>query len=360
MLIGAWFLYFPSSPSSVIYLTLSLFVIYLGWTMISIPHIAWGSELTRDYHERSGVQAWFRFGDIAGMLLVLVLPAIVEATRPANVDTARVNAMGGYLLILLPITVFAALRFVPDVSRRTGEQDVSLLRALRAAFRHAPARTLLIIEFLTGITTGVTSSLVLFLLADAFQLGEQSSLVLLLYFLFGLVMTPVTVPIVKRFPKHKALAGSVLLPAATVFLFFTVVPGSLISATAVFCVQAITSGCAYFLTRSLMGDVADDASVRTGRDCTGLYFSLVVTIAKLGPALAIGITYTVLSWIGYTPKSANSPESISTMLWLFVLLSSGIGLIQAAMIWRFPIGQADQVRNRAILDDRHELNQSRV
>ena len=35
----------------------SIFLLFVGYTMLSIAHLAWGSELSSDYHERSKVTA---------------------------------------------------------------------------------------------------------------------------------------------------------------------------------------------------------------------------------------------------------------------------------------------------------------
>ena len=46
----------------------SIFLLFVGYTMLSIAHLAWGSELSTDYHERSKVTASREFAYLVGMI----------------------------------------------------------------------------------------------------------------------------------------------------------------------------------------------------------------------------------------------------------------------------------------------------
>ena len=54
---------------------------YVGWSMVTIPHLSWGAELSTDYHERSRIYGWAQAASIIGMVGVLVLPAMLEYAR---------------------------------------------------------------------------------------------------------------------------------------------------------------------------------------------------------------------------------------------------------------------------------------
>lgn len=48
VLVGAWLLFRPPEGAGAAHLLLWSFVVYLGWTMMQIPHQAWGAELSAD------------------------------------------------------------------------------------------------------------------------------------------------------------------------------------------------------------------------------------------------------------------------------------------------------------------------
>ncbi|MFZ9634297.1 MAG: MFS transporter, partial [Alphaproteobacteria bacterium] len=58
VLAGAWMLFRPPEGAGAAYLLAWSFVLYLGWTMMQVPHQAWGAELSEDYAARARVAAW--------------------------------------------------------------------------------------------------------------------------------------------------------------------------------------------------------------------------------------------------------------------------------------------------------------
>ena len=76
--LAAWALFLPPRHPSPLYLGAGLFVFYLGWTMIQIPLSAWSGSLATRYHERSRIITYVQSSAAAGLLLVLVIPAMID------------------------------------------------------------------------------------------------------------------------------------------------------------------------------------------------------------------------------------------------------------------------------------------
>jgi len=51
--LSTWFLFAPPANPGYGYFLLWYTLIYIAWSMIEIPHTAWGFEITRDYDKRS-------------------------------------------------------------------------------------------------------------------------------------------------------------------------------------------------------------------------------------------------------------------------------------------------------------------
>ena len=64
----------PAEPSAA-YLLGWLLVLYVGWTMLTISHAAWASELSEDYDERSRIMGGVQALGLLGSLSVLVVAA---------------------------------------------------------------------------------------------------------------------------------------------------------------------------------------------------------------------------------------------------------------------------------------------
>jgi Na+/melibiose symporter-like transporter len=49
LMIGVYLAFFPSNPATAPGLVISLLILYIGWTVFTIAHVAWASELTSNY-----------------------------------------------------------------------------------------------------------------------------------------------------------------------------------------------------------------------------------------------------------------------------------------------------------------------
>ena len=102
----------------------------------------------------------------------------------------------------------------------------------------------------------------------------------------------------------------------------------------------------------MMADVCDQDEVITGQRRTGLFFALLTLTAKVGSALAIGIVYFILDWIGFDAKGNNAPETLMHMSYLYVSVPFLCNIFVAVMMWKYPIGLAEQQELRRQLDER--------
>jgi Na+/melibiose symporter-like transporter len=53
--IGAYFLFIPPENVTAEYFLVFFLVCFLGWTMMEIPHLAWGNELSGNYDTKSKI-----------------------------------------------------------------------------------------------------------------------------------------------------------------------------------------------------------------------------------------------------------------------------------------------------------------
>src|SRR5690606_34402091 len=119
-------------------------LMYIGWTMVTLPYGAWGAELSPLYHQRSRVTASREGFVLVGLFVAALAPAVVQAMarRFAEGETegALMQAMiwlvgrdgqlgmgygpilagmGWLLLVLLPITVLLVVTRVPEAPPRS-------------------------------------------------------------------------------------------------------------------------------------------------------------------------------------------------------------------------------------------------
>ena len=103
--IGLWQVLMPPDASGSAYLLVWSMVLYGGWTMVAVPYLTWGAELSGDYHERSRVTSWREALGLIGIVGAAVLSsALTEAgrsERDAMAAIVWVAVLGGAAVIPL-------------------------------------------------------------------------------------------------------------------------------------------------------------------------------------------------------------------------------------------------------------------
>jgi Na+/melibiose symporter-like transporter len=94
--------------------------------------------------------------------------------------------------------------------------------------------------------------------------------------------------------------------------------------------------------KEIMADITDEDQVSTGRMQAGVYFSLLARTEKIGLALAVGVTYALLDWVGFKTGVANDKAAIDGLMWVFVALPTVLHVLCALTLWRFPLGRERQ------------------
>ncbi|MFT7625052.1 MAG: GPH family glycoside/pentoside/hexuronide:cation symporter [Myxococcota bacterium] len=336
LLLGAWRTFMPPETVSAPGVLLGLLVLYLGYTALSLSHLAWGSELSQDYHERARVQAYREGALTLGMLVVMLLPAILEQ-RGFDRRT-QMWAIGLYLIIAAPLAVAVAVKRVPEpVVPPAPERSGGWRAAWSTLAGNAALRYLLLADLIVGLGAGVTVSTYLFFAEFVLDLGDSATRLLLLYFVFAVLGVPLVLRASRILGKHRAAAVTMAFTAVVMLAVLFVPPGGLVA----YAVLTALSGLAYsggpILFKAIASDVVDVDAEASQDLRTGLVFSLLTLTAKVGPALAVAATYGLLNLVGFDPQSGeNGAGAIQTLRLMYVLTPLGVCVVVAPMMWRFP------------------------
>ena len=359
VLVSVYMVFLPPEDAGSTYLLAWLIVMYVGWTMLTISHMSWAAELSDDYDERSRIQGAREGGLILGAFLVLAIPAILSNVDSDTGSRDQLRAMGLFVIILLPIAVFFCVRTIPE---RTAPPppDIPLWTALKTMLKNRPLRTILIIDLFGGISAGTVTFLFIPLTRDALGLNlAESSLMLLVYFVSGVVFVPVIVKAAYRFGKHRTLAIASLINAFTVPFIFVIPSGDLLAIVLLWGVLGINLGAGSLLIRAITADIVDLDQIETGAQRTGVFYALINMTTKIGMALAVGVAGIALEGLfGYDIKSStHSAEAITGLKIIYVSMPVLVAVIAFFMLWNFPIDKGAQARLRKAIADREALLQ---
>jgi len=345
LMAGAWLLFMAQPGVTALATFTALFILYIGFSCMNLSQVAWGSRLSGDYGERARIFGVWTAFNVFGTLTVLFIPPVIGWITPDAPESAGVQAMGWFIILLAPLSVVAAALIVPEGEAPIGDHRVRFadVRAVLADRRMA---RLLAVDLMIAIAPGVTGALFIFFFTAVldFPLATASAL-LLGYFIAGLVAAPLWIRLATVWGKHKATAL-----AATWFgvaqIGILVVPlGNVQVAAVAMVVAGIPFAAPAFLLRAMMADLNDAQSLDRqdnnvpGADTTGLNFAILTATAKLGYAIPVGLAYPLLGLIGFdpTPGAENSESALTGLRWIFAVPPLLLGLSAAAVIWGWPI-----------------------
>ena len=285
---------------------------------------------------------------LAGAVVVILIPALMDYLRPEGGMRLRAEAMGWLIMVALPVLFAVALSSAREPAIRP-QPKLPWRRAAASILDNRPLRRLLLTNLLLGVQAGINGSVHFFFVAQVLLLPQAASLYLVVLFLVGFLCVPLFVRLSERFGKHRTLCFGALQSSLATGSFFVVPAESFGWVLLIYVMVGVNFGAKDMLLRSIMADVIDQDRVNVDADRSALYYSSVTLTDKVGMALAVGIIYPALDLIGFTAGGANDQATLDGVRMLVAGSPTLITLCVAWIMWRFPIGRAEQGALRAEL-----------
>lgn len=332
-------------------------VFYLGWTMMEIPHAAWGAELSSDHRERTSIFFYRAVAGVVGAMGFAALP-FLPVFESTTITPVTLGATAVAFAVLAPITVGAAVVGAPPGRLQdAGAARVGWREFMLSLARNRPLWMFLGAYTMAGIAFGMFGSLQYVYLQSYLDLGPRVAHALGVSFVGGMASLPLWLVLVKRWGKHRAwCAGLAIISACMVGM--TMLPpgaGSFWLYVPLAGVLALSSGAGLIAPYSLLGDIVDYDTLRTRQRRGGSYFALFTLVVKGNIAVGGGFAFMILGWAGYDAAAGGSSGSWGLLVG-FGALPAVITLAAAAILWRFPLDQRrqDVIRRRLAALDRRE------
>ena len=326
-------LFSPPDRPDWVYLLVSAAALFVGWSFIQIPYLAWALDLSAGYHGRTRLNAAREGAGLIGLLSAGALYAgLSDRMDIGDVLTVLAwitVAIGGGALLL-------ALNGLPDRPAPKARRPVT------PALKNAPWRNRLFLRLIgawliNGLANGLPAvCFPLFLdrvlAADA---GEQGQLIFL-YFLCGVVAIPLWTFLSRRIGKHRTWCFAMIL-ACVAFAFAPFLGPRDLAAFAAICIATgFALGADLALPPSIQADVADWDRFRFGIRRTTLLFSFWNMATKLALGLAAGFAFVVLDLTGLD-EGGDAPFGLIPLIVIYAGLPVVLKLIAIATMWRFPL-----------------------
>ncbi len=350
MMLATALLFFARRGVGPLYLGVGLTIAYAGWSICVLAQSAWGALLSSDYHERSRIYSWWQAFNLIGLLLVLLAP-VLAARMGFDTQRDSMLVMGALLIGLYPLTTAIAVSTVREPAPEVANPRARLTDWLKL-FQLEPVRRIMLVDLVLGLSFGMQASLFLFYLEAAKSIAPlTANLLLLVYFLAGLVGGPVWTMLARRIDKHRALAASCLFYLAGIAALFLMPSANLGWAAGAAALAGLPYSAPNLLSRSMMADAGDEELLNSGVNRTGLLYAVLNSSTKVGSALAVGATFIGLDMAGFDATSAHhGPGALAGLALLFLAGPAILNLAGAALLVNYPLTAARFAHICAALD----------
>tara|TARA_B100001250_G_scaffold304826_1_gene266703 strand:- start:2930 stop:4276 length:1347 start_codon:yes stop_codon:yes gene_type:complete len=326
-MLATYVIFLPSvEQTSGLYFFGGLFLIYSAFTLSSITQLSWASFLAPNYDERTKLLTLRELMSLLGMFSVIAIPAIVEINDPSL--QAKVNAIGIFILICIPLITLNALKQVPDSMETISEERLkNPFKEFRTLLGNKMLNKIVFAAVLIGFCMSLNGALYLIWMEVVIELPEYSSRLMLAYYVVSVIGLLIWRNLGIKTSKHYA-AGIACLYAIIVLLigfigYFFIKDledfPKLIGVGAFIILYGFAFSGPLPLINAITADISDKLNLEGGKNISGTVFSYLTTLTKVGFALAAVVPYVVLEMLWGFDISLGMENSSSSKMAIFYI-----------------------------------------
>jgi GPH family glycoside/pentoside/hexuronide:cation symporter len=308
-LLGTSQLYFAAPQTSALQITLAMILLYAGWTMIIVPHGAWGVEISHEPHERSRIFGFKMLAVAAALPIFALGPAILERSYGAGVDQ-QIMIIGVLVAVGLPLSIAVLLAFVPEPA---GAPTPLSWRALAGSyfvvFERREFALISGVYLVVGAADAVSSAIYLFLVRDGLGLPDWAATFLVVQALVGFVGIPLWLAISRRIGKDRVLFVLFSLQLLLAPLPLVLPQGQLLPFAAFIIAKGLLWGADYMLLRAIVADLVDDDAAGSSARRAGVFYASFNLTLKLAAAIGGAAVLWLLAAIGFDPAAGPAARA---------------------------------------------------
>ena len=297
----------------------------IGMTLFEVPHRSFGAEITKDYIERTKLFSWREmFAWIAGICNAFIAYNIFFRSTQEypygqlNPEAYFPLALTGAIFMVLSL-LYSSITTTNKIENLSKWTEAVTLKQIIKELKIAISNKSFILFFLGSLTLsiswGLLNSLTLFINTDFWGLkGSQIGIFLYIYFgaaFLAFYITPKFVALIgkRNFVLLCVLGVALSAPIAFISYNLGLTPEKGTTTLVLFlCVPLIfisTLSIAGNMARDAMiGDIADEVDLQSGKRQEGVLFSAVSFVQKVNTAIGSltgGLTLWVLNITAETP-----------------------------------------------------------
>ncbi|MCW0181552.1 MFS transporter [Zavarzinia sp.] len=353
LIIAIWHTFLPPEQVDWVYFLVWMTILYASWTMVIVPYVAWGAELTGNFDERTRIAGIRELFLLVGTVLAAGVPTILKAFGVTG-QTATMETIGFFVIIVLPLSLALIFWKVPEPQVIAAGHGHGWRASVDAIRKNGPFLRLISAFMLNATAQAIVATLFFFYVRFVLEDPEHGPMLLLTYFIAGIVAVPLWMRLAERFGKHRTWAFSMISSAAIFLVTPFLGPGDVWIFFVISIFTGMSLGCDQILASSMQADVVDIDSIRSGQQRAGLYFAIWNMVTKMAGGVAAGVTLPLLGAFGFdasaTAQNPNPPDAILALILLFAAVPPALRFLSVKIIWNYPITRERHAKLRAMME----------
>ncbi|WP_320034164.1 MFS transporter [Halarcobacter sp.] len=328
LVISFYFLINPSLEYKSYWLFFFSVLIYFAWSMISIPYLTWSSELSTNYYEKTKLNSFREVSTILGLLLALVAPYFASSDRIEE----KLNIL--FMVFFFVFVIFFLISMIKITPQQKALNNTFNLKDIKEVYKKIPQlKTLQLGYFFNNLANAIPATLFLLFIETVIKKEENSSEVLILYFLSGVLALPLWTLLSKKIGKKNVWIASILLASSSFIFVIFLEENDLLLFAVISIVSGLSLGADIAFPTAIQADLTQ--KIKTINDnISGLVFGIWTMITKISLALSIAISFGILGLVDFDKQNLTA-TSLLTITLLYGLVPVVLKFISIFIIFKY-------------------------
>ena len=327
--LALWAVTHPPAGASAWYLFAWSLLLFVGWSLVSVPHAAWAADFP-DADQRTTLVGAREAAMLIGLCLAVAAPVVADAFDVAALAGPASLAL---VAIVLGVPGFIALVALLPQPPPAGVAPPWSLAGLRDLFRNREFARLLVAWFVNGLANGLPAVLFPLIVRDYLGLDERALHgLMLLYFGCAVLALPAWPWLARRYGKTRVWRIA-MLAACVVFACMGAVSSTGQFAFATICIATGgLLGADLVLPPALQTDVIERDTALGALARGALFFGVWSMATKAALAAAVAIGFGGLALAGHVVGEPLSSATATLLLLLYAALPIALKLGAVALL----------------------------
>ena len=343
-----------------LWMMIAILSFYSAITLLNVPHMALGAELSEDYHERTRLFGVRHIGFTLGSILALVSMSLLisEENNPDGDVRQLAGSLAFYAIGAMSLMIFFAVSKLKENPEFQNRVNKNPFKAFRDVWINPHAKILIIVLFIENLGGAVIGVLTLYVTQYIVEAPAWAPLIIFAYMLPSALSVPLWIPLSRRFGKIRLWVFSLAFTGISfggIFIipFLDSITDRLIVMFIGAALGGMAAGCGGAIGPSVKGDVIDYDEYLTGERKEGSYFAALNFVFKSATGIMLLVTGFVLQFSGFIPNQPQTMEVKIALISLYGLVPLVFYCLGAFLLYKkFKFGEEEHAAIKQQIQER--------